>query len=77
MPRYARSCSRRPRQSEVRHDRCLSGESDRLGKNRKLGQVVLAISARSAGFDPRRLVTTVDVESILSVTRASCERSEA
>ncbi|MEO6774247.1 MAG: Hsp70 family protein [Kofleriaceae bacterium] len=45
------------------------GESDQLGKNRKLGQVVLDdLPAGSPGSVRVELVMTVDVESILSVT---------
>jgi molecular chaperone DnaK len=45
------------------------GESDQLGKNRKLGQVVLDdLPAGPPGSIRVELVMTVDVESILSVT---------
>ena len=45
------------------------GESDQLGKNRKLGQVVLDdLPAGPPGSVRVELVMTVDVESILSVT---------
>jgi molecular chaperone DnaK len=45
------------------------GESDQLGKNRKLGQVVLDdLPAGAPGSIRVELVMTVDVESILSVT---------
>ncbi|MFT3698193.1 MAG: Hsp70 family protein [Kofleriaceae bacterium] len=45
------------------------GESDQLGKNRKLGQVVLDdLPTGPAGSTRIELVMTVDVESLLSVT---------